>query len=404
MNTTDFRLLGTTFCDISGEGGGGGGGDTPVAPKEEKDINFFDFDGTLVESYTLEEFADVTDYPAAPDHSEDEVPLTFDEWNWTIDEIKALGRPCDVGASYHTADGKTHMIVEADRTVLFSILLRAANSATIDWGDGVTETLPLKTANQTFSHTYNKGRYHIVLECDRAISMGGSQGTRPTISELYLPSNCTLFYGYAFFAAGIKKIVIPSTAKTFSYNALPYNYDLKCLVLPRGCTNFDSSFFTYCGMEILCLAGNLTSLASNINSLNKLKRLTLPDTLTSMASFSASSLREITFPANLDTIAASTLNHMLESVTILGMDTKLATNALSNGYNLHEINVPQGWVLNTNLDLSVSYRFSREKIVDLFQHLGRGSATITLSALTFGLLSASDKAIATGKGYTIASA
>ena len=62
---------------------------TPPTPSvlEEKALNFYDFEGTLVASYDADEIAGLTELPEAPDHSADEVPLTFEEWNWTLAEI-----------------------------------------------------------------------------------------------------------------------------------------------------------------------------------------------------------------------------------------------------------------------------------------------------------------------------
>lgn len=376
-------------------------------PKVEKDINFYDFDGTLVESYSLAQFASVTELPEAPDHTSDAVPLVFDEWNWTIDEIKALQRPCNIGASYHTADGNTHMIIDCDEPVHFSMAMRASNAVnttTANWGDGVVETLPLKTSYSIVEHDYLPGLYHVIISSDRTISFGGANTARPVLSEIYFPSDCINYYGYALSAAGVTKMTLPATGRTFAYNFMPYNQLLRCLVLPRGCTDYASSFFQNCGMEILCLPGNLTTLASNLNPSNKLRRLSLPDTLTAITACGVPSLREITFPPLLDTIPATTLSHSLESITILGMGTKLASGALANHYSLREINIPQGWVLNTNVDLGTSLNFTREAVIDFLRNLGRGTATITLAAVTFGMLSADDKAIATSKGYTIASA
>lgn len=92
---------------------------TPPTPSvlEEKHLNFYDFEGTLVASYDADEIAGLEELPEAPDHSADEVPLTFEEWNWTLAEIKEYhtelpDNKIDVGATYHPTDGNLHLIVE----------------------------------------------------------------------------------------------------------------------------------------------------------------------------------------------------------------------------------------------------------------------------------------------------
>ena len=61
------------------------GGSTVVEPK---DVNFIDYDGTLLHSYTKAEINAMTresDLPANPSHP----GLTSQGWNWTLAQIKA---------------------------------------------------------------------------------------------------------------------------------------------------------------------------------------------------------------------------------------------------------------------------------------------------------------------------
>lgn len=74
-----------------------------AGPKELKrdDVNFFDYDGTLLYSYSWEEAKNLTVLPAAPSHD----GMTFSEWNYTLNDIKAQGTDtikgkADVGACY----------------------------------------------------------------------------------------------------------------------------------------------------------------------------------------------------------------------------------------------------------------------------------------------------------------
>lgn len=55
-------------------GGGGGSGDA------SKPVRFMDYDGSIVASYTPEEFAELTEMPANPSHD----GLTAQGWNWSI--------------------------------------------------------------------------------------------------------------------------------------------------------------------------------------------------------------------------------------------------------------------------------------------------------------------------------
>ena len=68
MNTIKLNTIGTPKVSGSNSGGSGGG-------KELKrdDVNFFDYDGTLLYSYTWEEAKNLTELPPLPKHEGFEV-------------------------------------------------------------------------------------------------------------------------------------------------------------------------------------------------------------------------------------------------------------------------------------------------------------------------------------------
>ena len=164
-----------------GSGGGGGGGSASASPN---DVNFYDYDGTLVASYSLSEAQSLTALPDGPAHS----GLTFQGWNYTLEKVKACTRPMNVGAMYITDDGKTRLHIriaaEGRMTVPLYISQTVANGVTIDWGDGsATQTLA-GTGNVNTTHTYaNIGDYVITLDPADGCTLGfgddtsGSTGT-----------------------------------------------------------------------------------------------------------------------------------------------------------------------------------------------------------------------------------
>ena len=68
---------------------------------KRNDVNFFDYDGTLLYSYSWEDAKNLTELPEAPSHED----MNFVEWNYTLEDIKAQGVEviiidgslCDVG-------------------------------------------------------------------------------------------------------------------------------------------------------------------------------------------------------------------------------------------------------------------------------------------------------------------
>jgi hypothetical protein len=126
-------------CIGSATGGGGG--------LVEKDINFFDYDGTLLYSYTIEEAKSLRELPDGPNH--EDMGLWFEEWNWTLYDIQSEKAFADVGASFLTYDpsiagsNKNITKVYVDGSLLHTTevsLHLSTDGATegikIDWGDG----------------------------------------------------------------------------------------------------------------------------------------------------------------------------------------------------------------------------------------------------------------------------
>lgn len=167
-----------------------------TAAVEEKDVNFYDYDGTLLYSYTLDEIQNLTELPPVPDYHAELVPYG---WNWSLATLKAEKYPIDVGAMYDTNDSKAHLHITIDEYVskLLSITLHAVGSTTtayIDWGDGSVETISLTTTSTAFSHSYdNHGDYVIKVWGNEMVYLGYYSGSTNIFgdSTTYSP-NCTL--------------------------------------------------------------------------------------------------------------------------------------------------------------------------------------------------------------------
>lgn len=135
---------------------------TPYAGDNSR-YRFFDYDGTLLYSYSDEELDALTSLPAGRDHTEE--GLIFQGWNWTLEELKtsnrnALNRPC-VGPNLVTDDNNTYLYVRNTSTsnMNFSLYFyrRVPGSPdvtgnvdfVVDWGDGSGNTTT--TVKQKYS-------------------------------------------------------------------------------------------------------------------------------------------------------------------------------------------------------------------------------------------------------------
>ena len=118
----------------TGTGTGGGG-----EPASRSDVNFYDYDGTLLHAYTTAQVNDSGfSMPSNPSHT----GLTAQGWNWTLAEIKAQltampTQAVDVGQMYITDDGKTRLYCRFEEGRLHPYLGIGVNgTVVVDWGDG----------------------------------------------------------------------------------------------------------------------------------------------------------------------------------------------------------------------------------------------------------------------------
>lgn len=132
------------------------GGGTVAVPR--KDVNFYDYDGTVVASYTASDFAELSEMPPNPTHD----GLTAQGWNWSLADAKAYVASyggLEIGQMYITTSGDTEIDIELHDGILDPVL--HAGPCEIDWGDGTTSTATTWTTTQ---HIYPKeGSYTIKL-------------------------------------------------------------------------------------------------------------------------------------------------------------------------------------------------------------------------------------------------
>ena len=109
---------------------------------EENDINFYDYDGTLLYSYTKTEFLALESMPANPSRT----GLTAQGWNWSLTDAKeyvtTYGK-LNIGQMYITSDGKTRIYITLNSTDDFDNLyfcLLVTNTIIVNWGEGFEET------------------------------------------------------------------------------------------------------------------------------------------------------------------------------------------------------------------------------------------------------------------------
>ena len=215
-----------------------GGGSGSVSPKE---VNFYDYDGTLVAAYTVAEAKALTALPDGPVHER----LVFQGWNWTLDKVKALTRPMNVGAMYITDDGKTRLYIriaaEGRMNVPLCFSQTVAGGVTIDWGDGSgTETLA-ETGNVSTTHTYpGVGDYVITLDPADGCTLGLGSGSSSYCVMGSAGDNGRVYCNM------LQKVELGRSVTSIGSYAFFYCYSLTSVTIPDGVTSIWSGAFSYC--------------------------------------------------------------------------------------------------------------------------------------------------------------
>ena len=267
------------IASIEGVAGGGTVEKTDIMPK---DVTFYDYDGTVLYSYSYDE-VDGTGHrfdPPYPVHK----GLTCQGWsNVSVTFPDRIPYGCkDSGAMYITDDGKTRLyirIYDYERlTVPLYFTQDIDNGVTIDWGDGsATETMN-GTGNKNTAHTYTAiGEYVITLKPTEKCTLKLGRSTsynifgassdktyRALLRKVEIGKNVTEILGGTFYYCHqLESITIPQGVTAIGSNAFGYCYSLRHITIPDGLKTIGTYAFQYCyGLQSTSLYAHISSIGS----------------------------------------------------------------------------------------------------------------------------------------------
>ena len=300
-----------------------GGGTTPGAPG---DITFYDYDGTIVTSWTLEELATKTALPDYPSHN----GLICQGWNWSLDDLKTTNRKMNVGAMYITDDGKTRIYIRLEEGRTSPMLGVCPNgTVTVDWGDGTTPDTLTGTSTSivkwTPNHSYAApGEYVIKLTVDGTMGFYGEHSLSVGSAILrYSSSGDNRNYAYR---NSVQKIEVGNGVTSIGDSAFYFCYSLALITIPNGVTSIEKFSFYRC-----------YSLAS----------ITIPNSVIRIGAgmlSTCSSLASITIPNSVTSIGSNMFYdcYSLASITIPNSVTSIGISAFYDCYSLTSIKIPNG--------------------------------------------------------------
>ena len=210
------------------------------------DITFYDYDGTIVTSWTLEELATKTALPDYPSHE----GLICQGWNWSLADLKTTNRKMNVGAMYITDDGKTRIYIRLEEGRTSPMLGVCPNgTVTVDWGDGTTPDTLTGTSTTTVKWTPNHayaapGEYVIKLTVDGTMEFYGNDSPSMGSAILrYSSSNDSRNYIYR---NSVKKIDIGNGVTSIGNRTFSSCYSLASITIPNGVTSIGTYALNNC--------------------------------------------------------------------------------------------------------------------------------------------------------------
>ena len=328
-----------------------GGGGNPEA--QSNDVNFYDYDGTILYSYSASDFLNLTALPANPSH----IGLTAQGWNWTLSGAKTFVTTygmLDIGQLYVTDDGKTkiYISIEDDTPSLLNYYVyyyqSVANGVEVDWGDGSAKVTSGSSGSTSRSHNYSeKGSYIITLECKNGyMNLGSStsnysvvgDGTQTsnkakvnTVKKIEIGSGVTELLKCCANLDGLTRITMPRSIASIASQCF-INSGLKCIVTP-----IDVNMYSSCegckNLEAISFAEGITydsSITYNFYNCYVIKRLALPQgiALSNYSLQNVNCLYRISFPEGLTAINGyyNKTNYYISTIAIPSTVTSIGSD------------------------------------------------------------------------------
>ena len=355
INPQDFS---SEIASISTGGGGGGGTSVAVS---KSDVNFYDYDGTLLHSYTKSAFLALSALPDLPTRD----GLTCQGWNYTIAKAKEYVTSygiLDIGATYITDDGKTRLYIriaaEGRMAVPLYFSQTAANGVTIDWGDGSATQKLSGAGNVNTTHTYAAiGDYVITLKVNSGtLGLGhgsssycvmGATGNNGRVycnmlQKVEIGSSVTSIGTYAFdHCHSLASVVIPSSVTSIGTRAFGYCYSLASVVIPSSVTSIETYAFGYCySLASVVIPSSVTSIGTYaFYYCYSLASVVIPSSVTSIGTYAfyyCYSLASVVIPSSVTSIETYAFGYCysLASVVIPSSVTSIGTYAFRSCYGM----------------------------------------------------------------------
>lgn len=295
-------------------------------------VNFRDYDGFILYSYTKDEFLALTEMPPLPTCK----GLICQEWNWTWEEaveyVSEYGI-LEVGATYITDDGATRLHMRfCKEEQLINVPLyfwqQYSEGVSIDWGDGSTPERVSGTGNVNTSHIYAVGGdYVIKIQCDSGrmnlthritgysifgnINESNTIDIARTLRKVEFGNKVSAL-GYQAFAdcLNLTDIIIPKGINTIDGFAM-LSVPTRWVTIPNGVTQMPRTIGAF-PVESVCLPSSFESFIKSCFYNGGIQHIIIPSSTTILSAesfYGCLSLRKLVVPKSITSIQARCFNN-----------------------------------------------------------------------------------------------
>lgn len=312
------------------ESGGGA-----VVSASISDVNFLDYDGTILYSYTKEQFLALSAMPELPTRE----GLVCQGWNWSLDDAKAhvtdYGK-LNIGTMYITDDGDTRLYIQIATEGRMKVPLywqqTVANGVNIDWGDGSAIQAFTGTGNKGTTHIYGQpGNYVIRLKVVDGCILGlgnnsssycvmGGSGTNNRVyhnmlQKVEIGGSVTNISNYTFSnCSSLASVSIPNSIASIGNSVFSGCYSLTSISIPNGVTSIGTNEFYGCySLTSISIPNSVISIGSYaFYGCYSIASITLPDgieILNNSIFCNCYSLSAISIPSSVTSIKNSAFGY-----------------------------------------------------------------------------------------------
>ena len=267
--TPDEGYDGLSSVDVTVDVASGGGGSGDIGG-----VSFIDYDGTIVETWALSDLANKKELPTPPVHDR----LVFQQWNWTLEDIKAANVEMAVGALYTTTSGLTEFHIRVTKASGLAITCNMVGNK--NWGDGTEDALT--------SHTYaDYGDY--IITCDGntidAKVMGDKGNVQQTLLRIFITNSVTTIKASAFNnCRALQSISISNSVTGIGDNAFFTCKTLQSISIPNGVTSIWDNAFNNCyALQSISIPNSVTNIGSSaFSNCYALQSVSIPNSVTNV--------------------------------------------------------------------------------------------------------------------------